>query len=126
MVEDARGAVFARHPPRAGLAAAARRLTRRWSAAEIATYGVSGAAVACLGTDGGEGPATAAGAAVDGTTVARARGLGLDAATHLNRNDSFPFFAALGDHLTTGPTGTNVCDLYCVFAWPPASSEAGR
>jgi len=94
-------------------------------AAAIALDGVPGAAVACLGTDGGDGPTPAAGAAVDGTTVARARRLGLDAATHLDRNDSFPFFAALGDHLTTGPTGTNVCDLYCVFAWPPVSSAAG-
>lgn len=88
-------------------------------AAAIALEGVPGVAVACLGTDGGDGPTPAAGAAVAGTTIARARVLGLDAAVYLDRNDSFPFFAALGDHLTTGPTGTNVCDLYCVFAWRP-------
>lgn len=93
-------------------------------AAAIALDGVPGVAVACLGTDGEDGPTPAAGAAVDGTTVARARVRGLDAATHLDRNDSFPFFAALGDHLTTGPTGTNVCDLYWVFAWRPEIAAA--
>lgn len=93
-------------------------------AAAIALDGVPGVAVACLGTDGGDGPTPAAGAAADGTTIGRARGLGLDAATHLDRNDSFPFFAALGDHLTTGPTGTNVCDLYCVFVWRPETATA--
>ena len=69
-------------------------------------------------TDGGDGPTDAAGALVDGTTLARARALGLDARAFLERNDSYAFFHALGDHLLTGPTGTNVADLYCVFAWP--------
>jgi len=78
---------------------------------------VPGVAVACFATDGGDGPTNAAGAMVDGTTVARARALGLDPQMHLERNDSYPFFGALGDHLLTGPTGTNVGDLYCVFAW---------
>ncbi len=93
-------------------------------AAAIALDGVPGVAVACLGTDGGDGPTPAAGAAADGTTITRARVRGLDAAAYLDRNDSFPFFAALGDHLTTGPTGTNVCDLYCVFVWRPDAATA--
>jgi dipeptide transport system ATP-binding protein len=37
--------------------------------------------------------------------------LGLDAAAHLENNDAYPFFRALGDLLVTGPTGTNVADL---------------
>lgn len=85
------------------------------SAIELA--GVPGVAVVCFATDGGDGPTDAAGALVDGTTVARALTLGLDPQAHLERNDSNAFFSALGDHLCTGPTGTNVCDLYCVFAW---------
>lgn len=87
-------------------------------AAAIELEGVPGAVVACLATDGGDGPTDSAGALVDGTTLARARARGLDATHALATNDAYPFFAALGDHLLTGPTGTNVCDLYCVFAFP--------
>lgn len=87
-------------------------------AAAIGLDGVPGVAVACLATDGGDGPTDAAGALVDGTTVARAEARSLDAQALLERNDSYAFFSALGDHLVTGPTGTNVADLYCVFAWP--------
>jgi hydroxypyruvate reductase len=65
----------------------------------------------CGGTDGSDGPTDAAGALADGDTVQRARQLGLAAAAHLRENNSYPFFAALGDLLLTGPTGTNVMDL---------------
>lgn len=63
------------------------------------------------GTDGTDGPTDAAGAVADGTTVARARDLGLSAAEHLSANNSYAFFEPLGDLLMTGPTGTNVMDL---------------
>ena len=63
------------------------------------------------GTDGTDGPTDAAGAVADGTTIARARRLGLAPRDHLDRNDAYPFFAALGDLLMTGPTLTNVNDL---------------
>ena len=64
-----------------------------------------------LATDGDDGPTDAAGAVVTGESAQRAASLGLDAAGHLSRNDSYPFFQALGDLLKTGPTGTNVNDL---------------
>ncbi|MSR82051.1 MAG: glycerate kinase [Candidatus Latescibacteria bacterium] len=69
--------------------------------------------VTCLsgGTDGTDGPTDAAGALADGSTVQRARQLGLSAAASLRENDAYPFFAALDDLLITGPTGTNVMDL---------------
>jgi glycerate-2-kinase len=72
-----------------------------------------GEAVTALfaGTDGADGPTDAAGALVDGETVRRARDLGLDAMEHLDRNDSYPLFDRLGDHVRTGPTDTNVTDL---------------
>jgi len=65
----------------------------------------------CGGTDGTDGPTDAAGAFAEGGTVQRARQLGFSAAAHLRENDAYPFFAALGDLLLTGPTGTNVMDL---------------
>jgi glycerate 2-kinase len=80
-------------------------------AAAVELAGESAMAVLAAGTDGIDGPTDAAGAYVDGTTVARASSLGLDPGAHLSRNDACPFFEALGDLVVTGPTGTNVADL---------------
>ena len=79
--------------------------------------GLADVALVALATDGGDGPTDAAGAVVTGATLERARRLGLDPAAHLARNDAYPFFAALGDLLTPGPTETNVNDLAFVFAF---------
>jgi hydroxypyruvate reductase len=73
-------------------------------------------AVLSAGTDGIDGNSPAAGAVVDGTTVARARALGLDPAAALANFDAYPLFAALGDAVVTGPTGTNVRDLRLLVA----------
>jgi hydroxypyruvate reductase len=84
-------------------------------ALEIA--GREGIEMLSAGTDGLDGPTDAAGAVVDGTTVASAAIFGLDAAAYLNNNDSYRFFSELDlrgggkHHLKTGPTGTNVMDL---------------
>ncbi|MEM7643146.1 MAG: DUF4147 domain-containing protein [Pseudomonadota bacterium] len=63
------------------------------------------------GTDGRDGPTDAAGAVVDGGTLARIAAAGLDLEALLARNDSHPALAAAGDLLVTGGTGTNVADL---------------
>ena len=63
------------------------------------------------GTDGIDGNSPAAGAIAEGTTLARARNLGLDPAEFLARSDSHSFFEKLNDLVVTGPTGTNVRDL---------------
>ncbi|MFO1077828.1 MAG: MOFRL family protein [Planctomycetota bacterium] len=75
-------------------------------------------AVLSAGTDGIDGNSPAAGAVADGSTVARAAALGLEAAAHLRRCDAFPLFLALGDAIVTGPTGQNVRDLRLVVAAP--------
>jgi glycerate-2-kinase len=72
--------------------------------------------LASIGTDGSDGPTDAAGAFVDGTTLERAAALGLDAPRHLAENDSYTFFDRLGDLIRTGPTFTNVNDLYLLLA----------
>jgi hydroxypyruvate reductase len=69
-----------------------------------------------LATDGEDGPTDAAGAVVTGETYGRARALGLDLGDYLSRNDSYTFFAAVGDLLQPGPTGTNVNDLTFLFS----------
>jgi len=68
------------------------------------------------GTDGIDGDTEAAGAIVDGDTMARARRLGLDPEDFLRENNSYAFFQALGDLIVTGPTGTNVADLMILLA----------
>jgi len=84
-------------------------------AAALALAGVEDILVACLATDGTDGPTDAAGAFADGTTVARARSLGLDANAYLARNDAYHFFDKLGDLIVTGPTKTNVNDLILIL-----------
>jgi hydroxypyruvate reductase len=80
-------------------------------AAALTLEDVAGVTLAAMGSDGIDGAPDAAGAIVDGTSVARARAAGRDAQTDLDHHASGPFFAALGDALVTGPTGTNVNDL---------------
>lgn len=72
--------------------------------------------IAGFGTDGTDGPTDAAGAVVDGGTLARAEACGLDASRFLRANDSYRFFQRAGGHIVTGPTGTNVNDLYILIA----------
>ncbi|MFZ2054138.1 MAG: glycerate kinase [Candidatus Aminicenantales bacterium] len=84
-------------------------------AAAITLDGLADIVVLSGGTDGTDGPTDAAGAIADGTTVGRARKLGLEAADYLRENDSYHFFERLGDLLMTGPTLTNVMDLRLVL-----------
>ena len=88
-------------------------------AAAIQIAGLDQVTIASLATDGTDGPTDAAGALADGTTVARAAKLGLDARDFLDCNDAYRFFEALGDLLVTGPTRTNVNDLMFAFVFPP-------
>src|SRR5581483_3123421 len=74
--------------------------------------GLDGAVVLAAGTDGSDGPTDAASALVDPTSLARARARGLDPARALADNDTYPFLAALGDLVVTGPTGSNLMDVY--------------
>jgi len=85
-------------------------------AAADAIAGGSGLVVFSAGTDGTDGPTDAAGAIADGETRARAKGLGLDLSRALEDNDSYHFFARLGDLVTTGPTLTNVMDVIILLA----------
>ncbi|HIC90441.1 MAG TPA: glycerate kinase, partial [Anaerolineae bacterium] len=65
-------------------------------AAGLALEGWNDVAVVGLATDGIDGPTDAAGAVADGTTVTRAREQELDPLAHLDNNDAYHFFAALG------------------------------
>ncbi len=81
------------------------------------TRGAGELALLTLASDGEDGPTDAAGALVTPTSMARAHAQGLDPERALAHCDSYPLFAALGDLVKTGPTGTNVCDLAFLFRW---------
>jgi len=85
-------------------------------AAAIQIDGLDNVTIIAFATDGTDGPTDAAGAIVDGTTVKRARAIGLDPNKALADNDSYGFFQKLGDLIVTGPTNTNVDDLYVILA----------
>lgn len=84
------------------------------AALSLAKTGEPNVTLLAGGTDGTDGPTDAAGALVDGETVARGRAAGADAASALASNDSYTFFAREGGALVTGPTGTNVMDLVLI------------
>lgn len=83
------------------------------SALEI--EGLDRVLIMSAGTDGTDGLTDAAGAFARGDTVDRGRSRGLDAESHLARNDSYNFFRPLDDLIITGPTLTNVMDLRLVM-----------
>jgi glycerate 2-kinase len=78
--------------------------------------GQSAAYALAADTDGIDGTEDNAGAVLRPDTLARARAAGLDPRTYLAANDSYGFFAALGDLLVTGPTRTNVNDFRAILA----------
>ncbi len=84
-------------------------------AAALDLDGIEDMLVFSAGTDGTDGPTDAAGAMVDGTTCSRAAQAGMSPLKHLNDNNAYPFFEALGDLVMTGPTRTNVMDVRFVL-----------
>jgi glycerate-2-kinase len=77
--------------------------------------GLSNVFVAGFGTDGTDGPTDVAGALVDELTVEHATAKKADISRFLNNNDSYNFFKKIGGHIVTGPTRTNVNDIYLVL-----------
>lgn len=69
-------------------------------------------------TDGIDGTGDNAGAILTPDTLHRADQHGLDARALLADNQSYHFFAALGDLVITGPTRTNVNDLRVILISP--------
>ncbi len=86
---------------------------RNQEAALAAAKGIAGLSETCVfavGSDGTDGPTDAAGGIVTGAFYARATGERV--ARHLADNDSYPLLKEMGALIMTGPTGTNVNDLY--------------
>ncbi|MCO8250994.1 glycerate kinase type-2 family protein [Comamonas thiooxydans] len=66
-------------------------------------------------TDGIDGVEDNAGARVSPCTLRRATELNLRISDHLDRNDAYGYFSALGDLVITGPTHTNVNDFRAIL-----------
>jgi glycerate-2-kinase len=77
---------------------------------------LKGLHMASIGTDGVDGPTSAAGAVAGGEVILRAKAAGVDAGAYLRANDSNTFFRKAGGLLVTGPTGTNVNDIMIAMA----------
>ena len=90
---------------------------RNQHGALAAAIAISGRAdvFGALGTDGVDGPTDAAGAIVDGTTLDALAAAGVDARDSLARCDSHSALDAAGSLIRTGPTGTNVADVWVSY-----------
>jgi hydroxypyruvate reductase len=86
----------------------------------LALEGQPGIHALSAGTDGLDGNGAAAGAWIAPDTLAQARAAGLDALAHLNDNDSYSLFDAIGATVVTGPTFTNINDFRAVLVEPAA------
>ena len=85
------------------------------AAAALEIAGLAKVWVVAIGTDGTDGPTDAAGAVVGGDTVARAQHLSVDLVGALKRHNTYPALKRLQQLILTGPTGTNVNDLYLLL-----------
>jgi glycerate 2-kinase len=85
------------------------------AAAALEIAGLAQVWVVAIGTDGTDGPTDAAGAVVDGDTVARAQRLSVDLKGALKRHNTYPALKRLQQLILTGPTGTNVNDIYLLL-----------
>ena len=77
----------------------------------LALQGQAGVYAVAADTDGIDGVEDNAGAFVMPDTLERAAAKGIKLDEHLDRNDAYTYFAALGDLVITGPTYTNVNDF---------------
>ena len=81
-------------------------------AASEGLRGLGNACVICVGSDGTDGPTDAAGGYVDGDTFDELERKGISLHETLRNNDAYHALRAVDGLIVTGPTGTNVNDLY--------------
>ncbi len=78
----------------------------------------AGLCIASVGTDGEDGPTSAAGGLVEAGVVTAIERAGLDVERAATQCDAYPLLEAAGGLIVTGPTGTNVADVRFVLARP--------
>ncbi|HET6324848.1 MAG TPA: MOFRL family protein, partial [Planctomycetaceae bacterium] len=85
--------------------------------------GLNRVAILSGGTDGEDGPTDAAGAVADAELIRTARQLGLSPGPFLAINNAYEFFERTDGLIKTGPTHTNVMDLWVGLIAPPSDSQ---
>ena len=88
-------------------------------------HGEAAWAIASLATDGQDALTGLAGAIADGDTCRRSRTAGIDPKAALAESDSKRVFDAAGGTVETGPTGTNVNDIYFALRVTPGAIAGG-
>jgi glycerate 2-kinase len=91
---------------------------------ELWDDGMRQVAVLSGGTDGEDGPTDAAGAVADADLIRTARELGLSPEPFLAINNSYEFFERTEGLVKTGPTHTNVMDVWVALIGRPGDSHA--
>jgi len=76
---------------------------------------IAGITFLAAGTDGNDGNTEMAGAIVDSETIHDALSMNVDPLKFIKEFDTFNFFKAVGGHINTGPTLTNVMDIIIVI-----------
>ena len=76
---------------------------------------IAGITFLAAGTDGNDGNTEMAGAVIDSETIHDALTMNVDPVNYLKEFDSYNFFKAVGGHINTGPTLTNVMDIIIVI-----------
>lgn len=76
------------------------------------------ALIAAVGSDGTDGPTDAAGGIADGTTMEKLRQANISVDETLAENDAYHALKKIDSLIITGPTGTNVNDLYFLLYHP--------
>ena len=82
--------------------------------------------IASLATDRQDALTALAGAIADGGTCQRARAAGVDPSAAMGKSDSKRVFEVAGGVIETGPTGTNVNDIYFALRVQPGATVGGR
>lgn len=80
--------------------------------------GIPQALLVAIGSDGTDGPTDAAGGMVDGATMEKLRNANISVIETLANNDAYTALQQVDSLLCTGPTGTNVNDLYFLLFRP--------
>lgn len=95
------------------------------AALSLEQHGEAAWVVASLATDGQDALTGLAGAIADGGTCKRTRAAGVDPEAALAESDSKRVFDVAGGAVETGPTGTNVNDIYFAMRMQPGVTAGG-
>lgn len=98
--------------PPAGKGGPSHELTVGFS---IGIKGIDGIACASIDTEGTDGTTFNAGGLVDGATYERLAKAGINAFEALRNHSCGDALEAISDHIFTGNTGTNLCDLNVIY-----------